>query len=55
MQNRMQNHSPQVGLSAGAGDGDRTHDIQLGNLNIGLFQSVPLRFTALLNLKSSAS
>jgi hypothetical protein len=33
MQNRPQNHLPETGLSVGAGDGNRTHDIQLGKLS----------------------
>ena len=36
MQNRLQNRPAKIGLSVGAGDGNRTHDIQLGKLNAGV-------------------
>jgi integrase len=32
LQNHLQNPSARIALSAGAGDGDRTHDIKLGKL-----------------------
>jgi hypothetical protein len=36
LQNRLQNRLPEIGLSVGAGDGNRTHDIQLGKLTFYL-------------------
>ena len=34
LQNRPQNHSTKCGLNIGAGEGNRTLDIQLGKLNV---------------------
>jgi hypothetical protein len=36
MQNRLQNRPAGINLSVGAGDGNRTHDIQLGKLTFYL-------------------